>query len=66
MIVIGVDVHKQSLTPVAVDEGRVLEERTLGVCRVVVGCRVHPPARAYLERKQSGWRSVSSAVFSSR
>ena len=30
MIVIGVDVHKQSLTAVAVDEaGRVLEERTL-------------------------------------
>ena len=30
MIVIGVDVHKQSLTAVAVDEaGRVLDERTL-------------------------------------
>ncbi len=30
MIVVGVDVHKQSLTAVAVDEaGRVLEERTL-------------------------------------
>ena len=32
MIVIGVDVHKQSLTAVAVDEtGRLLAERTLGV-----------------------------------
>ncbi len=30
MIVVGVDVHKQSLTAVAVDEaGRVLEEQTL-------------------------------------
>jgi hypothetical protein len=32
MIVIGVDVHKHSLTAVAVDEvGRVLEERTCAV-----------------------------------
>jgi len=32
MIVIGVDVHKQSVTTVAVDEaGRLLEERTVHV-----------------------------------
>ena len=32
MIVIGVDVHKQSLTAVAVDEaGRMLDERTVAV-----------------------------------
>jgi len=32
MIVIGVDVHKQSVTAVAVDEaGRVLNERTVAV-----------------------------------
>ena len=32
MIVIGVDVHKQSVTAVAVDEaGRLLEERTVQV-----------------------------------
>ena len=31
MIVIGVDVHKQSVTAVAVDEaGRMLDERTVG------------------------------------
>jgi len=33
MIVIGVDVHKQSVTAVGVDEaGRMLEERTVPVC----------------------------------
>ena len=32
MIVIGVDVHKQSVTAVAVDEaGRMLDERTVSV-----------------------------------
>ena len=32
MIVIGVDVHKQSVTAVAVDEsGRMLDERTVAV-----------------------------------
>jgi predicted NBD/HSP70 family sugar kinase len=32
MIVIGVDVHKQSVTAVAVDEtGRLLDERTVAV-----------------------------------
>ena len=32
MIVIGVDVHKQSVTAVAVDEaGRMLDERTISV-----------------------------------
>ena len=43
MIVIGVDVHKQSLTAVAVDEaGRMLDERTAAVTQTPacgVGCR---------------------------
>jgi transposase len=34
MIVIGVDVHKHSLTAVAVDEaGRVLDEKTVGAAK---------------------------------
>ena len=38
MIVIGVDVHKQSLTAVAVDEaGRQLDEVTVGRRRELVG-----------------------------
>ena len=44
MIVIGVDVHKHSLTAVAVDEvGRPLAERTL--CRRRRCCRVGAVAR---------------------
>ena len=45
MIVIGVDVHKRSLTAVAVDEaGRMLDERTVavgsdGVARLGGGAR---------------------------
>ena len=58
MIVIGVDVHKQSVTAVAVDEaGRMLDERTVLVgsdelvrlgldarCGAVVGARGLPAA----------------------
>ena len=60
MIVIGVDVHKQSLTAVAVDEaGRMLDERTVPVAddgllawagraerRAAVGARGLPAADA--------------------